>query len=58
MQDKCKIPYIDMCIRLFARRFQFFQRACNYLHAMGGAIMKRKKYSFLKEGDGNDVLYK
>lgn len=37
MSDKYKIPYINMCIRLFAKRFQLtLPKAAGYLCAFKG----------------------
>lgn len=46
MQDKYKIPYINMCIRLFARRFQLSLRdAAEYLCRFKGVRFLDDRYA-------------
>ena len=46
MTDKYKIPYVNMCIRLFAKRFQLpLQGAADYLCRFKGIRFLDESYS-------------
>ncbi len=46
MFDKYKIPYVNMCIRLFAKRFQLpLQNAAEYLYQFKGIRFLDEHYA-------------